>query len=285
MLAPDRIECCTRDLLKRTAEARAELACPVRLHCCQSELEVETVDQRFGASSLQVLDNLGFLGPMVLLPHAWFLGGADPTPEGIGRDVDMLARSGSTIVHCPIVGARHGLFMDSFAKFRRRGINIGTGTDTYPPDMVGNLHVGLMFTRIVENSQEACTAADYYTAATIGGADAIGRSDLGRLCPGARADITVFDLNGFHMGQVVDPIQTMILNGTGRDFTTVIVDGRTVVENRAVRGMDFAACHERAQRQYDKLRASYPERSHRHPPVEEIFKPSFPVLTAPQRKA
>ena len=63
------------------------------------------------------------------------------------------------------------------------------------------------------------------------------------------------------------------------------ITGRTVVENRAVRGVNFAAYQKRAQRQCDRLRASYPERSHRHPPLEEIFKPSFPLLKAPQRKA
>jgi adenine deaminase len=123
----------------------------------------------------------------------------------------------------------------------------------------------------------AVSAADYYTAATIGGADAIGRRDLGRLAPGAMADITIFDLDAFHLGQFIDPIQTMALNGSGRDFSTVIVNGRVVVRDRQIEGLDLAAMHRQAQRQYEKLIASYPERSHLHPPVEEIFAPSYPV--------
>jgi predicted RNase H-like nuclease len=70
----------------------------------------------------------------------------------------------------------------------------------------------------------------------------------------------------------------MIMNGSGRDFTTVIVNGRTVVKDRQIPGIDFAVYRDRAQRQYDKLRASYPERSHLHPPVEEIFQPAFPIV-------
>ena len=143
-----------------------------------------------------------------------------------------------------------------------------------------NLHVGLMATRICERSPRV-SAADYYTAATIGGADALGRPDLGRLMPGALADITVFDLSGFHIEQLVDPIQTMILNGSGRDFKTVIVNGRTVLEDGRITGLDYNTLHARAQRQYEQLIASYPERAHLHPPVEELFRPSFPMRRAP----
>lgn len=275
-LQPDRIECCTEELIARTAAAAEDLDCPVRLHCCQGDLEVRTVHELWGKSSLAVLHHLGFLSRRALLPHGTHLGGIEPTSEQIERELGWLAESGAAIVHCPLVSARHGDVMDSFGRLRERGIGIGLGTDTFPPDLILNMHVGVMGARLREKSMRT-GAADYYTAATIGGADAIGRPDLGRLMPGALADITVFDLSGPHLGQFVDPIQTMVINGSGRDITTVIVDGRTVVKDRQIAGVNLAEFHARAQRQYEKLIASYPERTHLHPPVAEIFTPSFPV--------
>ena len=283
MLAPDRIEGCTVELLRRTSEASAELNCPVRLHCCQSQIEVDTIEQRFGKSSINVLHDLDFLSSRALLPHGQLLGGVQPTPAKIDRDLQWLAESGATIAHCPIVSGRHGKFLDSFTKFRDRGINIGLGTDTYPPDFITNMHVGVMLSRLMDNDMSACSAADYYNAATIGGADALDRPDLGRLAPGAKADITVFDLGGFHLGQFIDPIQTMVMNGTGRDFNTVIVNGRMVVENRIITGIDFGHLQKQAQSQFDKLRRSYPERAHLHPPEDKIHRPSFPVVRKPER--
>jgi cytosine/adenosine deaminase-related metal-dependent hydrolase len=279
-LQPDRIEGCTEELLTRTAEAAEALACPVRLHCCQGELELQIVQERFGKTSLSVLHDLGFLSKRALLPHGLYLGGVAPTPEQVEREIGWLADSGATIVHCPLVSARSGNVMDSFPRYRDAGINIGLGTDTFPPDLVVNMHVGVMATRFLTGAP-AISAADYYTAATINGADAIGRSDLGRLMPGALADITIFDLNAFHMGQVFDPVQTMVLNGTGRDFSTVIVNGRTVVQDRQLDGVDLPALHARSQQQYAKLVASYPERAHLHPPVADIVAPSFPVMKRP----
>jgi cytosine/adenosine deaminase-related metal-dependent hydrolase len=166
----------------------------------------------------------------------------------------------------------------SLSKWKSWGVNVGLGTDTFPPDFIRNMHAGIMLSRVIDEDIMSCTAADYYHAATIGGANALGRSDLGRLYRGAKADITVFDLNGFHMGQLVDPIQTMVMNGNGTDVKTVIVNGRIVVEDRKLPGLCFEELQEKAQRQYDKLRSTYPERTHLHPPVDEIFRPSFPVV-------
>jgi cytosine/adenosine deaminase-related metal-dependent hydrolase len=275
-LQPDRIEGCTEDLIVRSTEAAASLDCPIRLHCCQGELEVQEVHNRWGKSSLTLLHDLGFLSRRALLPHGIYLGGIEATHEQVEREIEWLADSGATIVHCPLVSARSGNVMDSFSRYRDSGVRIGLGTDTWPSDIVLNMLTGVIVTRIREGGPQV-TAADYYHAATIGGADALNRRDLGRLMPGALADITVYDLSNPRTGQFIDPIQTMILNGTGRDFTTVIVNGRTVVSDGQLPGVDLDAWHTRAQRQYDKLIASYPERAHLHPQLEEIFAPSFPV--------
>jgi cytosine/adenosine deaminase-related metal-dependent hydrolase len=126
----------------------------------------------------------------------------------------------------------------------------------------------------------ACRSEDYYNAATVGGADALRRPDLGRLAPGARADITVFDLARPHLGQVIDPIQTMMLAGHGRDFSDVIIDGRFVMENRQIPGLDEARDNARAQTQFEGLMRKYPERTLHHPPAGQIFTSSFPVSWA-----
>jgi cytosine/adenosine deaminase-related metal-dependent hydrolase len=280
MLAPDRIEGCTRELLERSIAASNALQCPVRLHCCQSQLEVDTMEQRFGTSSLALLQDIGFLGPRTLLPHGLFLGGAKARREDIEQELNNLRDSGSTLVHCPIVFGRSGKALNSFSRLRARGINIGLGTDTFPADLIRNMHAGVMLNRVLEDDAQAVSAADFYNAATLDGARALGREDLGRLAPGAKADITVFDLTGFHLGQRVDPIQTMIMNGSGSDFKTVIVDGRIRVQDYRIEGLPYADWHQRAQDQYERLRASYPERTHLHPPVDEIFTPSFAPLFA-----
>lgn len=279
MLAPDRIETCTPELLRRTAAAGRTLDVPVRLHCCQSKIEYDLVLQQHGMSPPEWLESLGFFTDKTVLPHGTFVSGSRHITRP-GRDLEIIRDNGATIVHCPLVSGRHGNVIDHFGRYREMGLRVGMGTDTSPPDMVMNLQAGMMLTRVVAGSVSAVRCEDYYDAATIHGADAIGRPDLGRLQPGAKADITVFDLDRPHTGQVIDPIQTMLLTGHGRDFSTVIIDGRFVMDDRVIPDVDERADNARAQAQFEGLMAQYPKRTLHHPPVSEIFSSSYPVLRA-----
>ncbi|MGA8194916.1 MAG: amidohydrolase family protein [Acetobacteraceae bacterium] len=277
MLAPDRIETCTPELLRRTADAARTLDVPVRLHCCQSKLEVDMVRERHGMSPPEWLASLGFLSPHSLLPHGtWVSGSRGMTRPG--RDLEIIRDAGATIVHCPLVSARGGRALESFARCRALGVRLGMGTDTWPPDMVLNLQLGLMLGRVADGDTGTVRAEDLFDAATIGGADALGRSDLGRLQPGAAADMSVFDLGGDYIGRSLDPIQCLMVGAPGRRVHSVIVAGRFVMENGLIPGFDPHAAHPRAQAQFDGLVRRYPDRTWGHPPVETVFSSAYQVI-------
>lgn len=276
MLAPDRIETCTEGLLRRSARAAEELDVPIRLHCCQSRIEYELVLRQHGMSPPEWLEHLGFLGPRALLPHGTYVAGSSRIDRP-GRDLEIIRDSGASIVHCPLVSARHGSVIESFGRYRAMGLKIGLGTDTAPPDMVRNMQIGMALARVVDGDATAVRSESYYDAATLGGAEALGRADLGRIAVGAKADLVVFDQGGFEAGQVIDPIQTLMLTGAGRDVRTVVIDGRIVMEDRVIPGFDQTAAAIRAQAQFEKVMGYYPLRTVGHPPQEQIFSSAYPV--------
>jgi cytosine/adenosine deaminase-related metal-dependent hydrolase len=280
MLAPDRIETCTPELLRRSAAAARDLDVPIRLHCCQSRIEYDLVLRQHGMSPPEWLASLGFLSPHALLPHGTFVSGSSRIDRP-GHDLEIIRDGGASLVHCPLVSSRGGNAIESFRSYRALGLTIGLGTDTWPPDMIENMRIGLALCRVVDADPQAARAEHYFDAATVGGACALRRDDLGRLAPGAKADITVFDLAAPHLGQVIDPIQTLMLAGRGTDFRTVIVDGRAVMQDGIIPGVDWAAYAAQAQRQFDGLVACYPERTWGHPRVEEIFSSAYAVLSRP----
>lgn len=96
-------------------------------------------------------------------------GGLDPTPLESIKKIHWLVRSGASLVHCPLVMARHADVLRSFTSMHRAGVRMGMGTDTWPPDFWLNLQVGIMTARIADESMDT-NCADYFTAATIGGA-------------------------------------------------------------------------------------------------------------------
>jgi cytosine/adenosine deaminase-related metal-dependent hydrolase len=104
--------------------------------------------------------------------------------------------------------------------------------------------------KIASGNLKAATAAQVFEGATLNGARSVGRDDLGRLQPGAKADIAIIGLTGgdtLRMGPVRDPIKSLIDCGIGNDVETVIVDGVVRMENGRIPGVDFAELRAQAQ--------------------------------------
>ena len=161
MLAPDRVETCTLDLLRRAMAAARDLDCRVRLHMAQGPLELETMRTLHGATGPQWMADHGLLSERLIAPHATY---ASP------GDLQLYADHGVSIAHSPLVSARMGSILSSFAACRKLGINIGMATDTAPPDMLMNLLMGLVACRISERAPDAVLSANLFDAATLGGA-------------------------------------------------------------------------------------------------------------------
>ena len=276
MFAPDRIETCTPELLARTAAASAELKAPIRLHCCQSVYEFELVRKLRGATPLGWLEQLGLLTPRAILPHGIYISGHPAVSDCNNADLQRLTGSGVTVAHCPAVFARSGEALDSVGKYQRAGINLGLGTDTWPPDLVHNMQLGLYIARVKEGDGPKTSMADLYNAATLGGAAALGRDDLGRLAPGAQADIVVFDLRASHLGPLFDPLKNLFLAGRGTDCRASYIAGRRVMEDFKVLAADLDAMQEQAARQFGKLLASHQLRAFSDKPLARVVKPVFP---------
>lgn len=275
LLAPDRVETCTAELLRRTDAASRELGCPIRLHMAQGQMELETVRALHGTTAPAWLAGLGLLSPRLIAPHA---------TQATDADLRLYAEHGVHVVHCPLVSGRSGSVLRSFAGLRAMGINIAMGTDTAPADMLLNLLAALITGRIV-GGPDSIRSADLWDAATLGGARALGRDDLGRLVPGGPADIAVFGLDDAVMTPAIDPITTLVTGGSGKVCRAAFVDGRLSMRRAGdapeVAGIpDLPAAQGRAQAQFDGLVARYPERSWMHPPVSELFPPSYPLEEA-----
>ena len=268
LLAPDRVETNTKTLMQATMAAAEDLDVPVRLHMAQGKLELEMMRLHHGCTAAEWLTSINAFTPRLIAPHG---------THASASDIGLYADHGVTLAHSPLVSARMGSVLDSFAAIRARGVNIGMATDTAPPDMWMNMLAGLMTCRIAEGASDAAFSADFFNAATLGGARALKRSDLGRLQAGALADVAVFRLDDPYMVPTVDPITTLVLGGSGKVTEAVFVDGRLSMRHGQVAGLDMASARAQAQAQFARLVTKYPDRSWKHPALDQLFRPAFPI--------
>jgi cytosine/adenosine deaminase-related metal-dependent hydrolase len=279
MLFPYQFDACTPDLLTAVKQTARELNVPVHLHTAQTLAEFHDSLRRYGQTPVQLLDRIGFLDERTLLTHLIYttLHPASGFPHGDDSDLRRVADRGAHVVHCPVVYARRDRILDSFERYRRLGINVALGTDTFPQDMIEEMRWAALGCKWQDRDSNRATARDVFNAATLDGAKALGRDDLGRLSPGAKADVIIVDLGQLHIGPVDDPIKTLVYAADGGDVETVMVDGKIVVDGGRVLGIDEAKVRQQAVEAHLWQRAQLAAQNPTGQPAEILFPVSYPV--------
>src|SRR5206468_11989938 len=211
---------------------------------------------------VELMETVGLLGPDVTIGHGNLVADHALLHYSGGREIELMGRYGVTVSHCPVNIARRARSLDSWPRYRAAGINLALGTDTYPRDLIMQMRIASYTGKVVTRDLFAASAAEVFTAATLGGARALGRDDLGRLAPGAKADLVIIDLSGgdtLRFGPVRDPIKSLVECGIGDDVETVIVDGVVRMRERAIPGVDLAALRREAQAAGEDVWARWPE--------------------------
>jgi cytosine/adenosine deaminase-related metal-dependent hydrolase len=277
ILNPAQAETCEPSLLKESVAAAKELDVPIHIHAGGNFREFLQILNTYRKPVVEYLADAGILGPRTTIGHMAITGGHSRVDYPRGDELKLLADSGTTVGHCPYKCAKMAFAMESFDQYLAAGVSIGLGTDTYPLDIVAEMRYASLISRLVDRNAAGARPADVFNAATIGGANALGRSDLGRLAVGAKADMVIINLRTTRYGPARDPINALVEYGSGADVETVIVDGELVVENgRSTRINDeelFAQAETGANRAWD----NWAGRDWNSRSVEQINPPAFPT--------
>jgi 5-methylthioadenosine/S-adenosylhomocysteine deaminase len=236
--SPAQIDTCTPELLREAKRFADAAGRPYQVHTAQSVVEFNEMVARHGQTPIAWMRGLGLLGPSTILGHA-IIGGSSWTNYPAG-DVEIMAQSGCSVAHAVWVFARRGVAMESFARYRAAGVNMSLGTDTNPQSVIEAMRWAAVLSKMVERNTEATTAAHAFDAATLGGARALGRDDLGRIAPGAKADLVLWKAASWKMTPLRDPVKNIVYNASDEDVDRVYVNGRLVVDGGRVLAADEA---------------------------------------------
>lgn len=240
LVTPAQVNTCTPELLKASAELARETGRTLHTHGAQSYPEFNAIARAHDCTPIEYMHRLGFLGPRTIIGHAVF---TDEHPWLVWprkADLRLMAESGTSVAHCPTVFARDASMMHHLGAYMDAGVNIAIGTDTHPQNLFQEMQVAETIARLAAGPYHSCSTARVFHACTIGAAQVLGRHDIGRLAPGAKADIVIANLDEFNMRPLRDPLRNMIYSSTGRAVRDVWVDGVQRVSEGRVLTIDMA---------------------------------------------
>jgi cytosine/adenosine deaminase-related metal-dependent hydrolase len=239
MIFPSQADTCEADLLRQAHAAAADRALPFQIHACQTMQEFSEMLRRHGKSPVQWLDSLGILDERTVLGHCIYLDHHSWTPLHTRDDLPLLAERKITVAHCPTVFGRTGMTMESFGEYVRTGVNLGIGTDSFPFNMLEEMRHAGVYARITSGNVHDLTSADVFNAATLGGAKALLRDDIGRLAVNAKADLVLVDTQHPLMRPGREPLRNLINVAAERAVRDVFIDGVQVVADGGILTLDY----------------------------------------------
>lgn len=232
-LAPHAPYTAGTEVLRVAALAAAEHDLPLCLHLAEA-VEEMTLQPPGGMvlnpeerkqGPVSYVASLGFLSPRVLAVHC---------VQVDASDLEVLARKGVRVAHCPRSNARLGHGRAPLELMKKAGLVVGLGTDSAVSggnlDILEEVRAAIWLHRAFGHSSSFLTAEEAVRLATLGGARALGlEEEIGSIEVGKQADLVAFELAGLRVGAAVDPYTCLAYHLGPQEVKMVMVGGELLL--------------------------------------------------------
>ena len=239
VLAPCSPFSVSRDLMRESALLARARGVSLHTHLAENDNDIAYSREKFGMTPAEYAEDLGWVGRDVWHAHCVKL-----DPAGIA----LFARTGTGVAHCPCSNMRLGSGIAPIRAMRQAGVPVGLGVDGSASNdgahMLGEARQALLLQR-VGHGPAAMTAREALEIATLGGAQVLGRDDIGALAPGMSADLVAFDMRGVtHAGAGHDLVAALVFCHAV-DVAVSVINGRVRVREGQLVDVELAPLLER----------------------------------------
>jgi cytosine/adenosine deaminase-related metal-dependent hydrolase len=221
----------SRELMRDAALLARDKGVMLHTHLAENDEDISYSEAKFGMRPGQYAEELGWTGPDVWHAHCVKLDAAE---------IDLFARSGTGVAHCPCSNCRLGSGIAPIRKMRDAAVNVGLGVDGSASNDIGNLmseaRQAMLLAR-VSGGADKMSAREALWIATRGGAKVLGRADCGQIAVGKRADIAIWDVSGIESAGSWDAA-ALVLAGPQK-VRDLFVEGRQVVRGGQIATVDM----------------------------------------------
>lgn len=244
--ADGRITCClgplaadmmSRELLLRVKEIAVERNLMMHFHLAQGARESAQIERRYGMSTVQFLDKMGFLCPSLMGVHCH--GASD-------EELRLIAERGVRMISCPsAIAMIDGIVSPVWQYLEAGGYSAALGSDqacgnNNCSNMFKEMKMAALLNKVRNRDPTALPAWKVLRLVTIDAAKTLGlEKNVGSLESGKSADLVIVDLKTPQMIPILSsPVRNIVSNlvysAMGNEVETVIVDGKIVMENRRI---------------------------------------------------
>jgi 5-methylthioadenosine/S-adenosylhomocysteine deaminase len=223
-------------LLQKVKSFADKNAIKLHIHLAETQWEVSEIQKLHKKTPTEYLESLGILDSNIIAAHSVHL---------TEHDIDLYAKYGLGVAHNPECNMKLASGVAPIPKLLAKGVKVGIGTDGVASnnnlDLFQDLRTAAFVHKLENADPSLANAKEMVKMATIGGAQVLGlEHEIGSLEIGKKADLLIIDLFKPHLMPIYDIYSHIVFAMTGNDVETTIINGKIVMENRIIRGFDFA---------------------------------------------
>jgi 5-methylthioadenosine/S-adenosylhomocysteine deaminase len=232
---------CPTELLVEARKKSDELKCGIMMHMADDRWHNYDAMRKYGKRPTRYLEDIGFLGPDVLLFHCAYM--------DVWRDPEIFKRYEVKIAHNAESNAIFGFWPDMMP-FIKEGVCVGLGTDGQTHSMFEIMRTSQMIHRLKYEDLELMQDADVLEMATLRGAQALLKEkELGSLEEGKKADLIMLkDRSAVPVFE--ENVENYIVSTCERsDVDTVMIDGEVRLRDGEFVSLDEAKVYEESKKE------------------------------------
>ncbi len=230
-IGPHATDTCSMGLHKEAVAEARRLKVGCHTHVAQSKGEVDYIASEHGKGPAEYLLDIGALDRNSVVAHLTF------ATQG---DLDAVSRAGARNAHCATIYPRRGVYPD-IPSIDSRGISWGLATDWMMNDPFEAMRNAMNALRLRQGTFEALSSKQALDRATAASAGVLGLDrDIGRLAAGYKADLIQIDIDQAHLAPFYADYASIAYYARASDVVTSVIDGKVVMEDRRVLGIDEA---------------------------------------------
>lgn len=234
----------TPDLMRESAALAREHGLHLHTHLAETQDEEQFCIETFGYRPVAFMETLDWIGSDVWFAHSVHVN---------SEEIDLYAKSGCGVAFCASSNMRLASGIPPIVEMLTRGVKVGLGVDGSASNdgshMLGEVRQAMLLSRLgagmtgaslsSEDALPLMSARQALEMATRGGAEVLGRTDIGSLEVGKCADFFAVNLNRLEFaGALHDPLAALVFCSPVRaDYT--VVGGRYVVKEGELTNVDL----------------------------------------------
>lgn len=239
---------CKDHVARAYSDLAAQHGARMHIHLSETQREVDECIARHGITPVQWFEKMGTFAVPTNAAHCVAVS---------AEDIALLRRYGVTAVHNPTSNLKLG---SGFAPVRALldvGVNVALGTDGAASNnnlnMFEEMHLAAIMHCGYHQDPTAVRADEVLDMATVNGARAQGRDDVGELAVGKKADLIAIDLDRPHLYPNFDAPALLVASAQASDVCLTMVDGRILYENGEFKTLDRERVMFDAKRAVERL--------------------------------